>query len=159
MIEHTIMMSLFFLLGLAKKKAEPRWIQMTLTGGAPKGAVDWLKPNTKIKPTTIRYGTAAMFRKDGFHIPDFVDDGAQCLIIIDVNDAGRRPLLIHQKTALITTLIWMSQRAYSMEDEGGDIETIHTDEPWELNYRRGKGKFDPYTMSAQDLSDGPGGPA
>ena len=149
--------SLLFIVAAAKK-VEPRWIQMTLTGGAPKGAVDWLKPNTKIAPTTIRYGTAAMFRDDGFHIPDFVEDGAHCLIIIDANDAGRRPLLIHQKTALITTLIWMSQRAHSTEDAGKDIETIHTDEPWELHYRRGKGKFDPYTMAAHDLSEGAGGP-
>jgi hypothetical protein len=159
MITTMMMMSMILFVVAAAKKVEPRWIQMTLTSGAPKGAVDWLKPNTKIRPTTIRYGTAASFRTDGFHIPDFVDDGAQCLIIIDANDVGRRPLLIHQKTALITTLIWMSQRAYSMEDSGGDIETIHTDEPWELNYRRGKGKFDPYTMAAQDLSDGAGGPA
>lgn len=158
----TIMMMMsmtLFIVGMAKKDP-PRWIQMTLTGGSPKGAVDWLKSGTKIKPSTIRYGDAAMFRGDGFHLPDFVDDGAQCIIIIDGSDVGRRPLLIHQKTALIATLIWMSQRAYSMDDSGtSEIETIHTDEPWELTYRRGKGKFDPYTLSAQDLSDGAGGPA
>jgi len=156
MIEIIMMISTLFIVGMAKKKAEPRWIQMTLTGGSPKGAVDWMKPNTKINPSTIRYGTAQDFRDDGFHIPDFVDDGAQCLIVIDAGDTTRRPLLIHQKTALIAVLIWMSQRSYSMEDNGR-IETIHTDEPWELHFRRGKGKFDPYTLAAHDLSEGPGG--
>ena len=158
MQEILAIMSLIFLLGAAKK-TEPRWIQLTLTGGAPKGAVDWLKPNTKIEPATIRVGTAQDFQNDGFHIPDFLAEkmGQVVVLIVDREDMARRPLLIHQMTAIVPTLIWMKSVAYTEDLTHKTIETIHTDEQWELNYRRGSKKFDPYTLAAQDLSDGPGG--
>lgn len=158
MQEILAIMSLIFLLGAAKK-TEPRWIQLTLTGGAPKGAVDWLKPNTKIEPSMIRVGSAQDFENDGFKIPDFLSEKMEqtVIIVIEGNDPQRRPLLIHQMTAIVPTLIWMKSITFSEDFSHKTIETIHTDEPWELNYRRGSKKFDPYTMSAQDLSDGPGG--
>ena len=127
---------------------------MTLTGGAPKGAVDWLKPNTKIVPNTVRFGQAEEFRSDGFHIPDFVEDSTTVILLVDAKDSARRPLLIYQKTALVATLIWLNTTACKTTDDGMGIETIHTDEEWELHYKRGKGKFDPYTMVANDLSEG-----
>lgn len=138
---------------MAKKK-QPRWLQMTLTGGAPKGAVDWLKPNTKIQPSTVRFGTAEEFRDDGFHIPDFVDDATTVIILVDRKDSTRRPLLIYQKTALVATLIWLNTVSHKQAMNGEVIETIHTDEEYELHFKRGKGKFDPYTMVANDVSEG-----
>jgi len=136
------------------KKDPPRWIQMTLGGGSPKGAVDWLKPNTKIGPSTVRFGEAEAFRDDGFHIPDFVDGKTTVILLIDAKDATRRPLLIYQKTALVATLIWLNTTSHKTNDNGMGIESVHTDEDWELHYKRGKGKFDPYTMVANDLSEG-----
>ena len=152
----TILMTIMCLLGVvaAAKKKQPRWLQMTLTGGAPKGAVDWLKPNTKIEPSTVQFGKAEDVRDSGFHIPDFVDDATTVVVLIDRNDSTRRPLLIYQKTAMVATLMWLAKITHQTVDDGMGIETITTDEPWLLHFKRGKGKFDPYTMTADDITEG-----
>jgi hypothetical protein len=142
----------------AKKKREPRWIQATLTTGATKGAVDWLKPGTKIEPSTVHVATAKVFRDDGFHIPDFIEDGIECLILLDRTDLTRRPLLVHQKSALVAVFRWMMSITSVDDVSHPHIDTLVTDELWSLEFKRGKKKFDPYTMKAHDLDEGPGGP-
>lgn len=158
----TTIMTTMILLGLiglaARKKREPRWIQATLTNGAAKGAVDWLKPGTKIEPSTVHVATAKVFRDDGFHIPDFIEDGVECLILLDRADLQRRPLLVHQKSALVSVFRWMMSITSVDDVSHPHIDTMVTDEIWSLEFRRGKKKFDPYTMKASDLDEGPGGP-
>lgn len=145
-------------IALMAKKREPRWIQATLTNGAPKGAVDWLKPGTKIEPSTVHAATAKVFRDDGFHIPDFIEDGVEVCILLDRNDMDRRPLLVHQKSAVIGVFRWILNITTVDDLTHPHIDSLVTDELWELEFRRGKKKFDPYTMTAKDLDEGPGGP-
>ena len=110
----------------AAKKTQKRWIQMTLTGGAPKGATDWLKPGTVIEPSTIHLATAQEFENSGWKIPDFLEEKMNNIcVIIFTSDTTKRPLLIHQKTAIVQVLLWMKQITYT-EDQDGPIEIIHT---------------------------------
>jgi hypothetical protein len=145
-------------IALMAKKREPRWIQATLTNGAPKGAVDWLKPNVEIEPGTVHAATAKVFRDDGFHIPDFIEDGAEVCILLDRRDFDRRPLLVYQKSALVNIFRWMLTITSVDDVSHPHIDTAVTDEMWKLTFRRGKKKFDPYTMTAVDIDEGPGGP-
>jgi hypothetical protein len=156
----TTIMTTMILLGLigmagSKKKREPRWIQATLTNGAPKGAVDWLKPATVIEPATVHCATAGVFRKDGFHIPDFIEDGVEVAILLDRTDLNRRPLLIHQKSAVIAVFRWILTISSVDDLTHPQIDTLHTDELWRLTFSRGKKKFDPYTMKADDIAEAP----
>lgn len=139
----------------AAKKNEKRWIQMTLTGGAPKGATDWLKPGTVIEPSTIHLGTAQEFEDSGWKIPTFLEEKMNNIcVILFPSDTTKRPLLIHQKTAVVHVLMWLKQITYT-EDQDGPIEIIHTDETWQLKFtRNAKKQFDPYKMVANDISEG-----
>ena len=138
----------------AAKKKQSRWRQMTLTGGHPKGATDWLKPNTKTKPTSIQIATGEAFDKDGWKIPDFLADKMkQVFLIIFDSNPQNRPLLIHQRSAVMAVLIWLREITVAEHEDNG-IEVVTTDELWELHFKKGKKQFDPYTMTANDISEG-----
>lgn len=154
MIQQIMMIAMITLIVNAAKKKQSRWRQMTLTGGHPKGATDWLKPHTKIEPTSIQVGTGEAFAKDGWKIPDFLENKLkQVFLIIFDSDLQNRPLLVHQKTAVMAVLLWLRTITVS-EHEENDIEVITTDEKWQLVFKKGKKQFDPYTMTANDLSEG-----
>lgn len=154
MIQQIMMIAMITLIVAAAKKKQSRWRQMTLTGGHPKGATDWLKPNTKSQPQTIQIGTGEAFENDGWKIPDFLEKKmAQTFLIIFDRDPQKRPLLIHQKSALMAVLLWLREVSCAEHDEN-DIESVTTDEPWELVFKKGKKQFDPYTMTANDISEG-----
>lgn len=148
------MIAMITLVVAAAKKKQSRWRQMTLTGGHPKGATDWLKPNTKTKPTSIQIATGEAFENDGWKIPDFLADKMkQVFLIIFDSDLQNRPLLIHQRSAVMAVLVWLREITCS-EHEENDIEVVTTDELWELHFKKGKKQFDPYTMTANDISEG-----
>ncbi len=138
----------------AAKKKQSRWRQMTLTNGHPKGAADWLKPGTKTRPQTIQVATGEAFDSDGWKIPDFLSEKmSQVMLIIFDADLQKRPLLLHQRSAVMAVLLWLREITCT-EHEENDIEVVTTDEPWELTFKKGKKQFDPYTMTANDISEG-----
>lgn len=133
-------------------KNEPRWFQSTLTAGAEKGSVDWLKPNDKIVPAIIEVGTALILRTDGYHIPDFIEDGRECALIIAMDEPHRRPLLIHQTTARTSVFRFLLEVKHKLifRDE---IDVFEIDEKYVLKFTRGKEKFSPFNMAATSLDD------
>tara|TARA_R110002110_G_C13444459_1_gene716479 strand:+ start:2614 stop:3021 length:408 start_codon:yes stop_codon:yes gene_type:complete len=133
-------------------KKEPRWFQSTLTGGADKGAVDWLKPNDKIVPEVIEVGTALNLRDDGYHIPDFVEDGKECALIIAMDEPNRRPLLVHQTTARKSIFRFILEAKYRLEFRD-EIDVFQIDRKWQLKFTRGKEKFSPFTLHATAEKD------
>tara|TARA_R100001594_G_scaffold147226_1_gene199899 strand:+ start:1413 stop:1868 length:456 start_codon:yes stop_codon:yes gene_type:complete len=149
-----MMIAMITLIVAAAKKKQSRWRQMTLTGGHPKGATDWLKPGTKVRPQTIQIGTGEEFENDGWKIPDFLAEKMkQVFVIIFDADLQKRPLLINQKSAVMAVLLWLREITSTEHEENG-IEIVTTDEPWELVFKKGKKQFDPYTMTANDISEG-----
>jgi hypothetical protein len=58
----------------------------------------------------------------------------------------RRPLLIHQPTAVKGLLIWLSD-VDGVFTENGPIDVLCTDEKWLLEFTRAKGKFAPYNVN------------
>lgn len=134
------------------KAKEPRWFQSTLTLGGDKGAVDWLKPNEKIVPETIEVATATILRDDGYHIPDFIEGGQECVLIFPMAEPSRRPLLIHQTTARKSIFRFILEIKYSLEFRG-EIDVFTIDQEWMLKFTRGKEKFSPYDLSVTEKSD------
>lgn len=134
------------------KTKEPRWFQSTLTDGGDKGAVDWLKPNDKIVPETIEVATAQLLRDDGYHIPDFIDDGQECVLIFAMADPNRRPLLIHQTTARKSVFRFILSIKYGL-DFRGEIDVFSIDKEWQMKFTRGKEKFSPYTLAVIEKAD------
>jgi len=134
------------------KTKEPRWFQSTLTLGGDKGAVDWLKPQTKIIPETIEVATALILRDDGYAIPDFIDDGQECVLIFPMAEPHRRPLLVHQTTARKSIFRFILEIRYQL-DFRGEIDVFTIDKEWQLLFARGKEKFSPYNLNVTEKSD------
>ncbi len=134
------------------KKKEPRWFQSTLTAGGDKGAVDWLKPNEKIVPESIEVATAELLREDGYHIPDFIDDGAECALIFAMNEPNRRPMLVHQTTARKSIFRFLLATDHELEFRGS-IDVFNIDGAWQMKFTRGKGQFSPYALEVTEKTD------
>jgi len=133
-------------------KNEPRWFQTTLTAGAEKGSVDWLKPNDKIVPEIIEVATALKLRDDGYHIPDFIDDGRECALLLAMDEPNRRPLLVHQTTARTSVFRFLLEVKHKLIFRD-DIDVFEIDEKYVLKFTRGKEKFSPFNMTATSLDD------
>lgn len=134
------------------KPKKPRWFQSTLTDGGDKGAVDWLKPNDKIVPESIEVATAILLRDDGYHIPDFIDDGKECALIMAMNDPNRRPLLVHQTTARKSIFRFLLATDHELVFRG-EIDVFNLDKEWQMKFTRGKEKFSPFTLAVTEKTD------
>lgn len=165
MIEMMIMMSIIFLVQMTKA-ATTRWLQMTLTEGNQKGAVDWLQAGVSINPGTIYYGTAKQFEDDGYNIPlipiageksssEFLMHTAMCILILDKLDTVRRPLLVYQKTARDAWTKWMTDQPWDdlgMDKKSG-LQGFRMDEDVDVHFVKiGKKKFDGFKLKIVDTS-------
>ena len=153
------------------KKEETRWLQMTLTEGNQKGAVEWLQAGEKITPGTVYYGTAKQFDDDGYNIPiipisgersntEFLQWTHPCILILDRLDTIRRPLLVHQKTARTAFTEWVLSAPHidMGEDKETGIHCVRLDEDDVIHFNKvGKKKFDGFKIKVVDESAGPGG--
>lgn len=152
MIETLLVVALLSL-GMAKKLPKnPVFGQLTLTG---EKALDWLKSAECEKKAGFSVivekidlcdpGTVA---QNGWNIPDWAMDKVAVAILYPVGRFGT-PVLVYAKSAVMALEAhcqrWEQDGVkISVTGHGGTVDFV--DSPVELVFRRGSGKFDPYTV-------------
>jgi len=94
MIEMIVIMCALALNMAAKKKKEPVFGQMTLTG---EKALDWLKNGTIVQARKIWIGSVGMAEE--YNLPDWAKDKGIIAMIFPI-DEWANPILVTQKSVL-----------------------------------------------------------
>ena len=152
MIETLLIVALLSL-GMAKKLPKnPVFGQLTLTG---EKALDWLKSSECEKKAgcsvvveKILFTDPGTVKGQGWNIPEWAMEKVAVAILFPRGYAVN-PVLVYAKSAVMAIerlcADWEAQGVkITAKGHGGEVDFV--DEAVELVFRRGSGKFDPYTV-------------
>lgn len=141
----TIIALVFLCLGMAGKKKQSVFGQLTLGGEL---ALDWLKPGSAILAGKIMLGPIDAF--DEYMVPDWAKERNTQIAIIESGAGSQNPLLVTQNGVMRALerqcAEWEAQGANCFLEN--DRAVIEFDEPVDISFKRDskKGKFAPYEM-------------